>query len=116
MELKDILSYKNIVVVGDTLNSEKTAYQIKKKLIENNYNVFPVYKEILDINDVENIDLIILCINPIKGLQILKSLKKDFKAVLIQDGASSEDIINYLNEAKKPYIHGCMLQAIRFYA
>ena len=115
MEIKDVINYKNIVIVGDTLNEEKIAYKIKQKLIENGYNTHPVYKEIKDINEVSEIDLIIMCINPIKGIEILKSLKKSFKAVLLQEGASSDEIIAYLNELNKPYINGCMLKALKQY-
>lgn len=115
MELKDVINYRNIVIVGDTLNEEKIAYKIKHKLIENGYNTYPVYKEIKDINEVPKIDLIIMCINPIKGIEILKSVDKDFKAVLLQEGSSSENIINYLDKLNKPYINGCMLKAIKYY-
>ncbi len=116
MELKEIMNYKNFVIIGDTLNPDKYACKIKNKLIENNYNVECVGKELKSINDCKNeIDIIDLCINPIKGLELLKENKKDFKCVLIQPGAESDDIKNYLNNINKPYLEGCALVGISLY-
>ena len=116
MELKEIMNYKNFVVIGDTLNPDKYAYKIKNKLIENNYNVECVLKELKSINDcVNDIDIIDLCVNPNKGLELLKENKKDFKCVLIQPGAESDDIKNYLDSINKPYLDGCALVGISLY-
>lgn len=115
MELKEFLSFKNVAVVGDTINEDKYAYLIKNTLIDLDYNVYPIYKEIKDINDVEVIDYIDLCINPVKGLEILKSCKRPYKAVLIQPGAGSEELEEYLNSINVPFVHGCILKAISMY-
>jgi predicted CoA-binding protein len=116
MDLKEIMEAKTFVVLGNTIDEDKYAYKIKNKLIEKNYNVYAVSKELKSINDVDADDFILdLCINPIKGLEYLKENKKKIKAVLIQPGAISDDIINFLNEKKIPYLEGCALVGISLY-
>lgn len=116
VDLKEIMSYKRFVVVGNTLDEEKYAFKIKQRLLENNYVVYPVYKEIKNINEITNeIDVIDLCINPVKGLEILKSMKKTCKAVLIQPGAESNEIKQYLKERSIPYLEGCALVGLSLF-
>lgn len=77
MDLKEVMEYKNIVVVGNTINEEKYAYKIKKALLEKQYNVQSVGKELQSINDVSfDIDVLDLCINPNLGLKLLQENKK----------------------------------------
>ncbi len=110
MELKDIMNYKNFAVVGNTIVEGKYAKKIKDNLIHYGYNVYPIYKELKSLNDVsDEIDVIVLCINPSLGINFLKECTKDYKTVLIQPGAESDEIKNYLNEMKKPYLEGCAL-------
>lgn len=116
MELEKIMQLKNFVVVGDTLNPEKYAYKIKEELIKNGYQVNCVGKELNSINDVDfDIDVIDLCINPIKGLQLLRELNKSFKCIVIQPGASNEELIDYLNNHHLNYIDGCLLLGLKMY-
>lgn len=116
MTLKEIMDNKTFVVLGNTLDSEKYAYKIKNELLKYDYNVYSVSKELKSINDVDSNDFILdLCINPIKGLEYLKENKKTIKAVLIQPGAESGDIKNYLNEKNIPYLEGCALVGISLY-
>ena len=87
MNLEKIMQYDNFVVVGNTINNEKYAYKIKHKLLENNYNVECVGKELKSINDVNfDIDVLDLCINPNLGINLLRENKKHIKAVVIQPG------------------------------
>lgn len=117
MDLKEVMQQKNFVVLGDTLNEEKYAYKIKQGLIEKGYNVFSVGKELESINDVqEDIDIIDLCIHPVKGLKLLQECKKTFKMIVIQPGASDENLINYLNENNIPYMDGCLLVGLKLYS
>ncbi len=109
MTLKDIMKYKSFCVVGDTINNEKKAYEIKHELLKNNYNVVCVGKELPSLNDTKDIDVIDLCIHPAKGINLLKEYKLKPKAVLIQPGAQSEEIINFLIENNIPYLEGCAL-------
>ena len=84
MELKEIMKQKNFVVVGDTLNSQKAAYKIKLGLLENGYQVACVGKELESINDVEfEIDVLDLCIHPVKGIKLLQENQKAIKHVVI---------------------------------
>ncbi|MBE5961433.1 MAG: CoA-binding protein [Lachnospiraceae bacterium] len=116
MELERIMQMQNFVVVGDTLNEEKYAYKIKKELLEKGYTVSCVGKELASINDVEGeIDVIDLCINPVKGLRLLEELNRNFKYIVIQPGAESEDIISLLRKKHYPYIEGCLLVGLSLY-
>lgn len=79
MELKNVMEQKVFVIVGDTVNEEKYAAQIKRQLRLKGYTAYGVGKELKSINDIPgSIDVIDLCINPIKGLKILKECKKFF--------------------------------------
>lgn len=116
MELKEIMEQKVMVVVGDTLNEEKYAHKIKTKLIEKGYTVYAVGKELKSINDIdEEIDIIDLCINPVKGLEIIKDCKKNFKCVVIQPGAEREELLAYLTQNNIDFIEGCLLVGMRLY-
>lgn len=116
MELKEIMECQNFVVVGDTLNEEKYAYKIKHALLENNYQVRCVGKELKSINEVDfDIDIIDLCINPMKGLELIKELKKNFKCIVIQPGASNNELLDYLNKHNLNYIDGCLLLGLKMY-
>ena len=117
MDLKEVMQQRNFVVVGDTLNEEKYAHKIKQRLREEGYQAQAVGKELASINDVEgDIDVIDLCINPTKGLQLIKENKKSFKCIVIQPGAESEPLKDYLNENDLPYIEGCVLVGLKLYA
>lgn len=110
------MDFKNFVVVGNTINEEKYACKIKNKLIAANYNVECVGKELKSINDVNmDIDVLDLCINPNLGIDLLKENKKEIKVVVIQPGAESLDIINYLSNNNIPYIEGCLLVGLSLY-
>ena len=110
MELKEIMEQKVFAVVGNTLDGEKYAYKIKKAMLERGYTVYAVGKELVSINDVpEEIDIIDLCIHPVKGLDLMKECRKSFKCIVIQPGAESPELLQYLNDQKLPYIQGCLL-------
>ena len=116
MNLKEIMQFNNFVVVGDTINEEKYACKIKHELMNNHYNVESVGKELLSINDVSfDIDVLDLCIHPAKGIKLLEENNKLIKCVVIQPGAESEEIINYLKDNKIDYIEGCLLVGLKLY-
>ena len=116
MDLRDIMALKTFAVLGDTLNEEKTAYEIKHKLLQNQYTVYPVGKELSSMNEIpEDVDVIDLCIHPAKGLPLLKEYNKEVKAVVIQPGAGSDEILDYLKENEIPYLHGCLLLGLKVY-
>jgi len=116
MELKEIMNYKNVVVVGNTIREDKYAYKIKQALIEKDYNVQSVGKELQSINDVTfDIDVLDLCINPNLGINLLKENKKDIKIVVIQPGAESDEIFQFLKQNNIDYIEACMLLGISLY-
>lgn len=116
MDLKDTMEQKTFVVVGDTLNEEKYAYKIKKQMQEAGYTVYCVGKELASINDVpEDIDVIDLCINPVKGLQLMKECKKKFNNVVIQPGAESEELLSYLRDNNLPHAENCLLVGLSLY-
>jgi predicted CoA-binding protein len=113
----DFLNYKNWAVAGSVLSEEKYAYKIFNKLKEKGYNVAGVKpgcetKDVFsNIKDIPyNIDVLDLCINPIKGLDIVKEASKlGINKILIQPGAESKDIINFCKENNIDAVEGCAL-------
>lgn len=81
--------------------------------MENNYEVYSVGKELDSILDVPTaFDILDLCINPIKGLALVKEAKDKIPFVLIQPGAESDELENYLRENDIPFRRGCILRAL----
>ena len=116
MTLENIMKLKNFVVVGNTINEEKYAYKIKEGLLKSGYNVECVGKELSSINDVlMDIEVLDLCINPALGIKLLKENNKKIKIVVIQPGAESEEIIDFLNEKNIEFIEGCLLLGLSLY-
>lgn len=116
MDLRDVMQCQNFVVVGDTLNADKYAYQIKEQLLERGYSVQCVGKELASLNDVEgDIDIIDLCIHPAKGIRLLKECRKPFRCVVIQPGAESDEILTYLKDNGLPHLQACLLVGMRVY-
>lgn len=116
MELKEIMDELDFVVVGNTLNEKKYAYKIKHALLNKNYNVACVHKELKSINEVPFDNFILdLCINPNLGINYLKECNKNIKCVLIQPGAESEEIEEYLKENNIDYLNGCVLVGLSLY-
>lgn len=116
MLAKNFLEFKNWCVIGDVGNEKKYAYRILNKLKENGYNVVGVnsrgddgiYKSLSEVPyDIEVIDL---CINPIRGIEFIKEVKElSINKVLIQPGAESEEILKFCNENNIEAIEGCAL-------
>lgn len=116
MTLKEVMNLSNFVVVGNTINEEKYAYKIKNELIKTGYNVQCVGKELSSINDVNfEIDVLDLCINPNLGLKYLKENNKNIKVVVIQPGAESTEIIDFLKAKKIEYLEACLLMGVSLY-
>ena len=116
MELKDVMNKKNFVVVGNTLKEGKYAYRIRNGLSKCGYNVSGVHNELGSINDVEgDIDIIDLCINPVKGLEYMKENVRKPQCVVIQPGAESEELIDYLKSENIDYLESCLLIGMRKY-
>jgi len=117
MDLKEVMCQQVFVVVGDTLNEDKYACKIKSRLIGSAYTAYGVGKELASINQVEeDIDIIDLCINPAKGLALIRECTKPFKCIVIQPGAESQELCSYLEENKLPYIEGCLLVGMSMYS
>lgn len=116
MDLPETMKQKVFVVVGDTLNEDKYAYMIKRGLLSKGFTVYCVPKEIESINDIEEeIDVVDMCINHVQGLEILKECKKEYKNVIIQPGAESPEIIDYLKSNNKPFLESCLLVGLSLY-
>lgn len=116
MELKEVMKQKSFVIVGDTLNENKFAYKIKEAMKDNGYDVQCVGKELDAINDVSgDIDVIDLCIRADKGLELIKASDKPFKSIVIQPGASSPELVEYLEKNEIPYIDGCLLVGLEMF-
>lgn len=117
MDLKEVMQQKVFAVVGDTLTEEKYACKIKNRLIGCGYTAYGVGKELSSINDVDGeLDIIDLCINPVRGLELIKNCKKPFKCIVIQPGAESAELKTYLTENNLPFFEGCLLVGMSLYA
>ena len=116
MDLQEVMKQKSFAILGDTLNPEKYAYQIKAAMLEAGYGVYAVGRELPSLNAIPgDIDIIDLCIHPGKGLKLLQENRKPFQAVVIQPGADSPELISYLEEHRIPYLQGCLLQGLKAY-
>ena len=116
MDMKEIMQQRSFAVFGDTLNPEKYAYKIKNSMLEAGYRVYPVGKELQSVNDIEDeIDVIDLCMNPARSLELLKENRKSFKCIVIQPGADSPELIKWLDENSIPRINGCLLAGLSSY-
>ncbi len=102
----------NICILGDTVTKDKFAYQIKQDFLNKGYqNLYCVDKEILSLDQVPNkIDLLVLCMNPLKEIKLLTAAKNQFLNVLIQPGADSEEIEQYFNSNHITHYNGCILK------
>ena len=117
MTLEQVLQKKNFVVMGNTKEIGKPAREIKEKLLSYGYSVQCVGKELASLNDVAgDIEVLDLCIHPVKGLKLLQECKKEIGFVVIQPGAESPELCAWLEKTGQPYRHGCLLVAMRLYA
>ncbi len=103
---------KTICILGDTVSSEKFAYRIKQAFITKGFkNIFCVDKELDSLSKVPSeVDLLVLCMNPLKEIKLLSEATNNFKNVLIQPGAGSDDIEKLLNTKNIEYFNGCILK------
>ena len=116
MDLEQIMQMNTFVVAGDTLNPEKYAFRIKQELLAQGYTVYAVGKELNSLDEVpEEAEILDLCINPAKGLQLLRESRRTYRCVVIQPGAGSPEILACLKERNQPYLEGCLLVGMRLY-
>ena len=117
MELKAIMQLNNFVVAGNTLDQEKYAYKIKHELIKHGYNVACIDKEFANLAEIPfDIEVLDLCIHPAKGIKILKENQRSIKTVVIQPGAESPEILDFLQENNIDHLEGCLLVGLSLYA
>ncbi len=116
MDLKEVMGEKVFAVLGNTLDEEKYAAQIKNGLNQHGYKTYAVGKELKSLNEIpEEIDIIDMCINPVKGLELLKEYDKKVKTVVLQPGAESDEIKELLEERNIDYLEGCLLVGLKLY-
>lgn len=117
MEAHEFLNYKNWVVVGDVLNTQKYAYRILRSLKGAGFiaeGVNPrsseenMFKSLRDVP--YKIDVMDLCISPVIGIKVMKEASEiGVNKVLIQPGAESREILDYCRESKIDAVEGCAL-------
>ena len=116
MTLEEIMNQTSFAVLGDTRNPEKYACKIKNQMLAAGYTVYPVGKELASLNEIEGeVDVIDLCIHPVKGLKLLQESRKPCKCVVIQPGAGSPEILDWLTRQGIPYLEGCLLVGLSRY-
>lgn len=120
-EIKQILSMKNVAVVGMSRDPSKDAHHVPKYLIENGYNVIPVnptaeeilgrkcYKSLLDVPD--KIDIVDVFRPSEHVPPIVKdAITKGAKVVWMQLGISNNEAAQEASEhGIKVVYNRCML-------
>jgi len=107
-------------VVGDVVNSAKTASRLGPHLVKNGKDVWfcnpstktvetnRLKKSLVDIP--ASIDVINLCIHPAKGkLVMAEAAKSGIKNVFIQPGAASDEILEICKKGQIEVYQGCVL-------
>ena len=116
MDLETVMSQQSFAIVGDTRNPEKYACKIRNAMVAAGYTVYAVGKELPSLNDLpEPVDIIDLCIHPAKGLKLLMENQKTCRCVVIQPGAESPEILDYLHQAGIPFLQSCLLKGLSQY-
>ena len=114
--MQEIMLMRTFAIVGDTTNPQKYAFKIKEAMTHAGYTVFPVGKELASLNDIDQpLDVVDLCINPIKGLKLLQECRLLYKMIVIQPGADNPELLSWLDQQNIPYIHGCLLKGLDTY-
>ena len=101
-EIKEILTMKNVAVIGMSRHSEKAAHFVPKYLHEQGFNITPVnptddeildkkcFKEITDVPD--EIDIIDVFRPSNQVLPIIKdAIKKNPKVIWLQEGIHNQE-------------------------
>jgi hypothetical protein len=124
-EIREILSMKNVAVVGMSKNPEKDAYQIPRYLMNNGYNVIPVnptadeilgkkcYKNLREVP--ENVDIVDV-FRPSEDVPpvVKDAIAKGVKVVWMQLGISNEEAAKEASEKGIKVVYNrCMLQEHR---
>ncbi len=116
MELKEVMDQQVFAVAGDTQNPEKYAAKIKSGLLAQGYTAYGVGKELASFNDIPGeIDIIDLCIRPDRGLTLMKENLKAVRCVVLQPGADSPELLEWLAAENIPYLQSCLLVGMRTY-
>lgn len=123
MEPKELLDYKNWVVVGKISDPKKFPFKILRSLEEGAYNVKGVYSKddsgeaFKTLSDVPyKIDVMDLCINPALGIEIVKEAKKiGIDKILLQPGTESDEILDYCKKEGITAIQSCALVLLSNY-
>ena len=122
---KDILSFKNIAVVGLSPNSARPSNYVSKYMLENGYNIIPVnpgYKSIFNIECFPSLDSIpysIDIVNVFRNSKYVLPIIKDAlliksKVIWLQDGVeSNEGKILALKSGVKFVSNDCILRRHR---
>ena len=101
-KIREILSYKNVAVVGISKNSEKAAHYVPKYLSENGFNIIPVNPtadEILqkkcypNVGEVDSeIDIVDVFRPSDQVLPVVQeAIKKKPKVIWLQEGIHNEE-------------------------
>jgi hypothetical protein len=124
-EIREILSMKNVAVVGMSKNPEKDAHQIPRYLMNNGYNVIPVnptadeilgkkcYKNLREVP--ESVDIVDV-FRPSEDVPpvVKDAIAKGVKVVWMQLGISNKEAAKEASEKGIKVVYNrCMLQEHR---
>ena len=104
------------IVIGDVITEGKYAKKILNKFNEKGYKVIGVHPKGGEgvFKEIDAVPFkpkaVDLCINPVSGFKYIKKLPLlGIKNVLIQPGASSDEIINFCKENDINLVEDCAL-------
>jgi predicted CoA-binding protein len=124
-KIKELLeTSKNIAVVGMSPNTDRDSNKVGKYLIDRGYNVIPVnpqvtelygrksYPSILDIPKETKIDIVDIFRNPEASKEVvIQASSVSPKAVWLQLGAESQDVINTALSKNLDVVYGiCIME------
>ncbi len=116
MTLEEVMAQQVFAIAGSTTNLEKPAGEIKAGLQAHGRTAYGVGKELGSFNDIpEEIDIIDLCIRADRGLELMKENRKSFKCVVVQPGAGSPELLQWMDQHHIPYLEDCLLVGMRRY-
>lgn len=120
-EIRNILSMKNVAVVGMSKNSEKAAHYVPKYLMNNGYNITPINPtadEILDkkcYHDISAVDGQIDIVDVFRPSEdvlpiVQEAIKKRPKVIWLQEGIHNKEAEDLARKAGITVVFNrCML-------
>lgn len=108
--IKDMLEQKKWAVVGATQNTSKFGYKIVKKLVDHEYDVYPINPRYDQVDSLKcypsldelpvDVDCISVVVSPEQSEKVLEmALEKGIKRIWFQPGTFTPELIEKAEDA-----------------